>query len=80
MPHDPDTKRQQLLYSRAQAGVLLGGISTRKLILLEKQGRLVPVTMTVKGLGQRFYRHDDLMKFIDEMSTAKVKRRKLRAA
>ena len=49
----------RLLYSRAQARILLGGISITTLIRLERRGILKPVRFSATGQG--FYARDNLV-------------------
>jgi hypothetical protein len=50
----------QLLFSRAQAAKLLGGLSFATLIRLEKAGRLRPVKLLNNPSGKTFYTARDL--------------------
>jgi hypothetical protein len=55
-----------LLYSRIEAGRMLGGISVASLRRLEAAGALKPVKLSGKRAGQTFYRAAEVRSLVDE--------------
>jgi hypothetical protein len=53
---------RRLLHNREEASRLLGGVSTAKLIRLEKAGRLRPIKLDPeKPAGMTYYTHENLL-------------------
>jgi len=57
---DAPTPTKRLLYSREQAGELLGGISRPTLIRLEKTGKLKAVRLSKGATTKVYYSHENL--------------------
>ena len=64
-----EAAEQRLIYSRKQAGALLGGISISQLTRLENEGKLKSVRFG-GSRGQAFYTHAELMRLIQEHADA----------
>jgi DNA-binding XRE family transcriptional regulator len=59
---DPSSRPERLLYTRAQAAELLGGVNKATVVALEKSGRLAPVRLTGRPTGQVFYKRADVLR------------------
>jgi hypothetical protein len=66
---DPTLKiPQRLLYSREETQLLLGGISTPTLKLLEQSGQLTPIRLTGRKRGSVYFRHDEIMALLEDLT------------
>jgi hypothetical protein len=67
--------KDQLLYSRIEAGRLLGGISVASLRRLEEAGVLDPVKLSGKSAGQVYYRAKQVHALAGEGSSKRTSKR-----
>ena len=64
-PQAPQAPKQRLLYSRKQAGELLGGVSVATLKRLEDEGLLRPIKLSRSATAQTFYAADAIAALIE---------------
>jgi hypothetical protein len=68
--------KQRLLYSREQLAELLGGVSVSRVMQLEREERLTPITLSGRKSGQKFFAHDDVMALLKSIQDEAAKRSK----
>lgn len=67
--HQREASLQQLLYSREQARVILGGICVMTLRRLEARGALTPVRLNKSPNSRVFYRAADVQALVDRATS-----------